>query len=198
MKPWMKQSLNPAAAGAVLAAAFLAGAVGGGVLVAQYPALRQRADLALAGLRALAAPAPSPQDAENRELARELAKIESDAHRDVVSAQTAEAPGGRARSAPVSEAGSPLPAPTSGPTIAYQVTPTYPPLALGTRLQGAVEVAVVVDTQGRPTQVTASGGHPILQQAALMASRQWRFHPALRDGKPTPSDFIIHFDFKRV
>ena len=55
---------------------------------------------------------------------------------------------------------------------------------------GRVDDAKVVASTGEPT---ANG--PYLRLAALSAARQWRFRPAIADGKPVPSQVTVLFTF---
>jgi len=74
--------------------------------------------------------------------------------------------------------------------------PEYPRLARQARLEGPVDVTVVVDGQGQPTACSASTGNLVLRQAALEAAETWRFYPATRLGRPMPGTFLIHFEFR--
>lgn len=65
-------------------------------------------------------------------------------------------------------------------------SPTYPPEAIRAGLTGTVELEILVGTDGKPLQVRVvrSSGHRLLDQAARkVVLSQWRFHPALRDGR---------------
>lgn len=66
-----------------------------------------------------------------------------------------------------------------------RIEPTYPQIAIATRIQGTVTLAAVIDTQGRITQLRALSGHPMLIPAAIDAVRQWRYRPYLLNGSPT-------------
>jgi serine/threonine-protein kinase len=59
----------------------------------------------------------------------------------------------------------------------------YPERARQMKLRGSVLVALIVDENGRPTdlQVVESAG-PILDDVVLKAMRTWRFEPARKDG----------------
>ena len=61
--------------------------------------------------------------------------------------------------------------------------PAYPRLALRHRWEGTVLLAVNLSPDGRPlgVKVEASSGHPVLDEAAVAAVRDWEF-------LPTPSD----------
>jgi protein TonB len=72
-------------------------------------------------------------------------------------------------------------------TIAYETAtpPAYPIEALRAGVQGTVLLKVLVDTSGKPVQVTIdrSSGSRVLDDAArrhVLAA--WRFHAAMRDG----------------
>ena len=61
-----------------------------------------------------------------------------------------------------------------------RVDPTYPPASRRAGEQGTVRLKVLVDTNGRASnvQVTQSSGFPRLDQAATEAVRKWRFAAA--------------------
>ena len=61
----------------------------------------------------------------------------------------------------------------------------FPEKARKKKLQGVVLVSMVVDENGVPRDVvvTKPAGNGF-DEAAIAAVRQWRFEPALRDGKP--------------
>ena len=62
--------------------------------------------------------------------------------------------------------------------------PAYPAIAKAARASGTVVVRIVVDESGRVSEAVAELGHPLLQQAAVSAVRQWRFTPTLLSGQP--------------
>ena len=62
--------------------------------------------------------------------------------------------------------------------------PAYPAVAKAARAQGTVVVNIVVDEAGRVSEAVAASGHPLLQEAAVAAVRQWRFTPTLLSGQP--------------
>ena len=62
--------------------------------------------------------------------------------------------------------------------------PSYPQSAWATGAQGTVTLEVVVDRDGRVTQVEVLEGLPHgISEAAVDAVRRWRFRPATRDGE---------------
>lgn len=71
--------------------------------------------------------------------------------------------------------------------IARVTPPPYPGPALRRGLEGTVELLVLVGSDGVPqrVEITASSGHRELDRAAREhVLAQWRFHPALRNGRP--------------
>jgi TonB family protein len=62
--------------------------------------------------------------------------------------------------------------------VRSKVTAEYPRLARQMNLTGAVQLAVVVRSDGTVKEVRVLGGHPVLAEAASEAVRQWRFRPA--------------------
>lgn len=68
--------------------------------------------------------------------------------------------------------------------LTHQVAPVYPLLAKQARIRGVVHFNILVDKDGRVTNVELVSGHPLLVQAALDAVRQWRYKPTLLNGQP--------------
>ncbi len=82
------------------------------------------------------------------------------------------------------------------PSVVTHVDAQYPPSALASREHGDVMVAVTVDVDGHVSKVDVleSGGAD-LDEAAVVAVRQWTFSPALRAGKPVASRIRVPFHF---
>jgi TonB family protein len=56
------------------------------------------------------------------------------------------------------------------------VDPVYPPLAKSARIEGRVELQLLIDSStGEVKDASALSGHPILRQSAIAAVKQWRF-----------------------
>ena len=74
-----------------------------------------------------------------------------------------------------------------------QVMPRYPAAAQRSGETGTVMVEVAVDSKGVPTDVSIENrsGNRELDRAALSAVKQWRFQPALRDGKQVASTVMV-------
>lgn len=73
--------------------------------------------------------------------------------------------------------------------LAGNPPPRYPPAALRSGIEGNVLIRAEIDADGTPTEVGLArrSGNRELDRAALSAVRNWRFQPALRDGKPVAS-----------
>ena len=60
---------------------------------------------------------------------------------------------------------------------------------------------IAVDARGVPTDVEVmerSGSHDrSFDRAAIEAARQWRFAPAMREGKAVPATVQLPVDFRR-
>lgn len=68
--------------------------------------------------------------------------------------------------------------------------PRYPPSALSRRLEGDVELLILIGVDGRPETVTVtrSSGHAVLDRAAREhVLRRWVFEPSLRGGIAVPA-----------
>jgi len=73
--------------------------------------------------------------------------------------------------------------------------PTYPPAARAEKASGMVTVQVLVDVDGQVISASATGGHPLLQPAAVAAARAAKFHPILLSGQPVRVSGIIVYNF---
>jgi protein TonB len=65
-----------------------------------------------------------------------------------------------------------------------RVDPVYPELARRARVHGVVILEVTVDEEGAVAEARLLRGHPLLDEAALSAVRQWRYSPTLLNGEP--------------
>lgn len=82
------------------------------------------------------------------------------------------------------------------PVVVQHVDAVYPPSALTTREHADVILTVTVDVDGHVSKVDVfeSGGAD-LDEAAVVAARDWTFVPAMRGGKPVASRIRIPFHF---
>ena len=79
--------------------------------------------------------------------------------------------------------------------IINRVQPMYPPLARQTRINGTVRLHAIIAKDGSIQQLEVISGHPLLQQSALDAVRQWRYQPTLLNGEPVEVDTTIDVIF---
>lgn len=77
-----------------------------------------------------------------------------------------------------------------------RVTPKYPPAALQSHTEGAVQIEATINKEGNVTNLKVLRGSPVLAQAALEAVRQWRYKPYYLDGAPVEIQTQITVNFK--
>ena len=77
-----------------------------------------------------------------------------------------------------------------------RVPPIYPDLAKATRVQGIVVLVVTVNKEGEVSSVQVAKGHPLLNEAAVTAVKQWRYSPTLLNGAPVPAKATVTVDFR--
>ncbi|MDX6447283.1 MAG: periplasmic protein TonB [Blastocatellia bacterium] len=73
--------------------------------------------------------------------------------------------------------------------------PLYPPLAKQIKAQGAVNVQILVDEQGRVVSAQAVSGNPTLLVAAKDAAMRARFTPTILSGVPVKVQGLITYNF---
>jgi TonB family protein len=64
-----------------------------------------------------------------------------------------------------------------------KVDPVYPELARRARVEQIVMLEVLVDEQGNVANIRVVKGHPLLDQAAIDAVRQWQYSPTYLNGQ---------------
>ena len=79
-----------------------------------------------------------------------------------------------------------------------KVDPVYPELAKRARVTGRVILIVTVDEEGNVTDIRVSSGHPLLNEAAISAVKQWKYSPTLLNGEPVPvtATVTVFFNLK--
>jgi len=65
-----------------------------------------------------------------------------------------------------------------------KVPVNYPPEAKAARIQGVVQLQIVIGTDGTVKQAEVLSGQPLLVRAALDAVRQWTYAPTTLNGQP--------------
>ncbi|MFP5268650.1 MAG: energy transducer TonB [Acidobacteriota bacterium] len=85
----------------------------------------------------------------------------------------------------------------SSPVVIYEVEPEFSEEARKAKLSGNVVVYLWVDADGKPSHVRVVRGIGMgLDQKAVDAVRQYRFRPAMKDGKPVAVDMYIEVNFQ--
>jgi TonB family protein len=99
--------------------------------------------------------------------------------------------------APADAARPPAPPPdVEPPVVVEHVDAVYPPSALRDREHADVVLALTVDVDGHVSKVEVlESAAPDLDEAAVVAARQWTFTPAKRHGKPVASRIRVPFHF---
>jgi len=75
--------------------------------------------------------------------------------------------------------------------IINSLQPVYPKEARKKGIAGIVRLRVLLAKDGTVGEIEVLSGHPLLQQAALDAVRQWTYHPTLLNGEPVEIDTTI-------
>ena len=77
-----------------------------------------------------------------------------------------------------------------------RVDPVYPPAAREARITGVVAVEVTISDQGNVTTARALSGPALLQNAAVLAARAWKFKASTLAGVAVTTTTTIIFNFK--
>ena len=80
--------------------------------------------------------------------------------------------------------------------LVKKVSPTYPPMALQLRKQGAVDLLASVNREGTITGVKVLNGDSVLARSAVEAVRQWKYRPYLLNGEPVEIETQITINFR--
>ena len=75
------------------------------------------------------------------------------------------------------------------------VKPVYPDLAVQSRVSALVILEAEVDIRGRVKATKILRGHPLFDEAAQEAVRQWRYQPLLLNGEPTGFILTVTINF---
>ena len=73
----------------------------------------------------------------------------------------------------------------AAPRLVRRVDPGYPAIAAAARVSATVLLEAEVDVRGEVARVHVEHGHPLFDEAAVAAVRQWRYQPLLLNGEPT-------------
>ena len=77
----------------------------------------------------------------------------------------------------------------------YKKAPEYPKVARQIGASGVVQIEALIGTDGRVRNVKVLSGNPMLQKAAIDAVMEWKYKPALLNGKPVESPVQIKLNF---
>jgi protein TonB len=73
----------------------------------------------------------------------------------------------------------------AAPRLVRRVDPAYPAIAAAARVSATVQLEAEVDARGEVARVRVERGHPLFDEAAIAAVREWRYQPLLLNGEPT-------------
>lgn len=83
------------------------------------------------------------------------------------------------------------------PVLVYQVEPEFSEEARKAKFSGNVQVYLWVDEQGNPSHIKVVRGVGMgLDEKAVEAVRQYKFKPAMQNGKPVKVDLYIEVNFQ--
>ena len=83
------------------------------------------------------------------------------------------------------------------PKIKYKEEPKYTTEAHDAKVQGTVILTLEVTEEGLPDNIAVKSGlDPGLDQNAVAAVRNWKFDPALKDGKPVRVKATMEINFR--
>jgi TonB family protein len=77
-----------------------------------------------------------------------------------------------------------------------KIDPVYPELASKARVSGSVIIELKIDGEGNVTEARVVSGHPLLNEAAINAVKQWKYAPTLLNGSPVPVSATVAVVFK--
>jgi periplasmic protein TonB len=80
--------------------------------------------------------------------------------------------------------------------VTTKVPPEYPPIARQLKIEGAVELEVIVTEAGTVEKVNIVSGNPVLTRPASDAVKKWKFAPFTADGKTVKAAVPVSMSFK--
>jgi TonB family protein len=73
--------------------------------------------------------------------------------------------------------------------------PVYPPIAKTGRVQGTVDLSIVIDAFGNVERANVVRSIPQLDNAAIDAVRKWKYSPTVVNGVAVPVTMVVHVTF---
>ena len=85
----------------------------------------------------------------------------------------------------------------SHPAVLRRTTPVYPESARRKRISGEVVLRFLLEASGKVSHLQVIRSEPagIFDQASLAAVKQWRFSPAMKDGRAVPAWVEVPLQF---
>jgi periplasmic protein TonB len=84
----------------------------------------------------------------------------------------------------------------TAPRVIYQTDPEFSEEARKAKYQGTCVLGLIVDTNGRPTNIRVINALGMgLDEKAIESVRNWRFEPGRKDGHAVPVEIAIEVDF---
>jgi len=80
--------------------------------------------------------------------------------------------------------------------VTNKVPPEYPAIARQLKIEGAVELEVVVTETGMVEKVNIVSGNPVLTRPASDAVKKWKFAPFTAEGKTVRAVVPVTLSFK--
>jgi periplasmic protein TonB len=85
----------------------------------------------------------------------------------------------------------------SAPQLVHSVHPEFTDEARQANYQGVVSIQLIVDANGNPENIQVIRHLGMgLDQKAIEAVRQYKFHPAMYQGHPVPVRLVVDVDFR--
>ncbi len=82
------------------------------------------------------------------------------------------------------------------PEVIHRVEPQYPELARKAGIEGMVVAKVLIDTKGNVEKVDIVKSHPMLDEAAIAAAKQFKFKPGKQRDRFVKVWMTIPFTFR--
>lgn len=83
------------------------------------------------------------------------------------------------------------------PRKIIDMAPIYPGAAKQAGVSGLVILEITLAADGSVSEARVLNGHPMLEQAAIDAARQWRYETTLLNGAPVPVRFTATVNFPK-
>jgi protein TonB len=82
------------------------------------------------------------------------------------------------------------------PRLIKQTKPVYPQEAFVKKIEGVVELEILIDPSGRVVNARVVRSIPLLDAAALQSVYQWVFSPAMKNGRPVATRATAPVSFR--